>query len=122
MKTPPNLPVWTLIALLAAAVTPAMAQTNVEDRLKSLEQSMKALEQENKELKTQLGWDGKSPLVVVKPGGKESKITLGGFVHGQGEFGGTPDARFAGINDRFYAMKFHFIKTMINNLCNCFAH
>ena len=102
MKTPPNLPVWTLIALLAAAVTPAMAQTNVEDRLKSLEQSMKALEQENKELKTQLGWDGKSPLVVVKPGGKESKITLGGFVHGQGEFGGTPDARFAGINDRFY--------------------
>lgn len=101
MNITTHLRAWSLGLLAVAALSPAIAQTNVEDRLKTLEQSVKSLQAENKDLKTQLGWDGKSPLVFVKPGGKESKITLGGFVQGQAEFGGVPDARFAGIEDRF---------------------
>lgn len=74
--------------------------TDLDERLKTLEKAVISLQEENKELKSQLGWDGKAPLVVAKPGGKESKITIGGLVHGQAEFGGTPDARFSGIEDR----------------------
>lgn len=99
MKIKSRITLWALSALLAAA-TSTFAQTNVEDRLKTLEQAIKSLQQENKDLKTQLGWDGKAPLVVAKAAGKESKLTLGGFVQGQAEFGGVPDARFAGIEDR----------------------
>ena len=89
------------LTVASAAILPGLAQTNVEERLKALEQSVKTLQAENKDLKSQLGWDGKAPLVLVKAGGKEAKLTLGGFVQGQGEFGDVPDARFAGIEDRF---------------------
>lgn len=92
---------WSLDVVIAAAASAAIAQTNVDERLKSLEQSVKTLQQENKDLKSQLGWDGKNALVVVKPCGKESKITLGGLLQAQAEFGNTPDARFSGIEDRF---------------------
>jgi phosphate-selective porin OprO/OprP len=75
--------------------------TNVEDRLKALESVVDTLQQENKDLKSQLGWDGKSPLVIAKPAGKESKLVLGGYLQAHAEFGSEPDARFAGVEDRF---------------------
>jgi hypothetical protein len=74
---------------------------SVEDRLKQLEDTVQTLKKENTDLKKELGWDGKSSLTFVKPGGKEAKVTLGGFVQGQTEFGKEPDARYAGIEDRF---------------------
>lgn len=51
-------------------------------------------------LKQQLGWDGKAPLTFVKPGGKEQKFSIGGFVHAHTEFGSAPDSRYTGINNR----------------------
>ncbi len=93
----------TLAAVLLGTTAVRAAETvNVDDRLKKLEKTVDTLQQENKDLKVQLGWDAKNPVAFVKAGGKESKISLGGFVHGQGEFGGVPDARFAGIKDRFF--------------------
>lgn len=100
MKLNQRLAAGTLSILVTCTTLSVMAQTNVEDRLKSLEQAIKSLQAENKDLKSQLGWDGKAPLVVAKPGGKESKLTLGGLFQGQAEFGGVPDARFTGIEDR----------------------
>lgn len=39
--------------------------------------------------------------VFVTPGGKAAKLTLGGFIQAHFEMGGTPDVRYAGMNDRF---------------------
>jgi phosphate-selective porin OprO/OprP len=55
---------------------------------------------EYSELTRQLGWDGKSQLTVVRAAGKEQKLSIGGYIQAQGEFGGTPDSRYTGINDR----------------------
>ena len=75
---------------------------SVEDRLRVLESNLAKLQKENQALKTQLGWDGKTPLVVAKPGGKESKLVVGGYLQGQAEFGRSPDGRYSsGIGDRF---------------------
>lgn len=40
--------------------------------------------------------------VAVLAAGKETKLTLGGFIQGQYEGGDAGDQRFVGINDRFY--------------------
>ena len=39
-------------------------------------------------------------IEIVKPGGKEKSIKIGGFIQGQVETGDAPDARYAGIEDR----------------------
>ena len=57
--------------------------------------------EEYSDLTRALGWDGKSPLPSVKPAGKEKSLALGGFVHANFESGSAPDARFAGLNNRF---------------------
>ncbi|MCX6951668.1 MAG: porin [Verrucomicrobia bacterium] len=104
--------------LCSLAVT-AAAQTSspgLEERLARLEKQLARLEarldgtvtatelapalRELSDLTHQLGWDGKSPLTVVKAGGKEQKLSIGGFVHMQGEFGRATDSRYAGINNR----------------------
>lgn len=41
------------------------------------------------------------PVAVVATG-KETKLTIGGFIQGQYESGDAGDQRFVGINDRFY--------------------
>jgi phosphate-selective porin OprO and OprP len=69
-------------------------------RLTALEKRVEQLETENKQLRGQLGYDGKAPLVVAKPAGKESKISIGGYMQVNAETGGVPDSRWAGINDR----------------------
>lgn len=38
----------------------------------------------------------------VFPGGKETKLTVGGFIQGQAEGGDAGDQRWVGVNDRFF--------------------
>lgn len=73
---------------------------SVEDRLSQLEKTVQALQKENTDLKTQLGYDGKTPLVFAKPGGKEKSLKVGGYIQGNFETGDAPDARWNGIEDR----------------------
>lgn len=75
---------------------------SVEERLKKLEEQVDGLKTENNQLKKELGYDPKTPFAIVKPAGKGAKMSLGGFIQGQAEFGKAPDARFNGIEDRFY--------------------
>ena len=92
------------IALAGAAAMAASlhgADASVEERLRKLETQVDNLQRENSALKQQLGWDGKSDLPLVKPGGKENKLKLGGYLQAQGEFGSAPDSRYTGVNDRF---------------------
>lgn len=104
------------LALFAVGALRAQPAASVEERLARLEQQLARIEarlgapgtaadlapavREFSDLTRQLGWDGKSPLVVVKAAGKEQKFSLGGFVHAHAEFGDAPDARYTGINDR----------------------
>ncbi len=90
-----------LSGALCAVALNAAEPTSVEERLKKLETQYEALAKENADLKKQLGWDGKGDLVVVKPGGKEKSLKVGGYLQANAEFGEPPDARYSGINDRF---------------------
>ena len=113
-------PITVLLCVLTLAATPfirAETTPSVEERLQRIEKALARLEEhlnykvssealaptlkEYGELKHQLGWDGKSPITVVKPAGKEKSLSVGGFVQLQGEAGDAPDSRFNGINDRF---------------------
>lgn len=92
-----------VFALLLLAAGSVRADTSVEERLKALEQQVQKLSQENTELKKELGWkEGATLPVVPQPGGKESKLIVGGFLHAQAEFGRASDPRWAGVKDRFY--------------------
>lgn len=92
------------LALLVTTVTglPAFAAT-VEERLAELEKQTAQLAAENSALRKQLGYsaEGKGPGPVATSG-KVEKLTLGGFVQANTEFGDTPDSRWAGENDRFF--------------------
>jgi phosphate-selective porin OprO and OprP len=90
-----------LCAGLVSLTSALGAELSVEDRLKLLEDRLDQTQKENAELKKQLGYSEKSPLVVVKPKGKLQNVTLGGYIQGNAEFGEAPDMRFDGINDRF---------------------
>lgn len=103
------------LALAATSFSHA-AEPSVEERLHRIEGTLARLEarlndtvsadelaptlKEYGDLTKQLGWDGKTPLVVAKGAGKENKLSVGGFIQVNGEAGGAPDARFNGINDR----------------------
>jgi phosphate-selective porin OprO and OprP len=97
------------IAVLTLAVVlalPSFAQS-IEERLAKLEQEMRELRAENAELRRQLGVQPEPatppapPPPVVRPAGKEPRLTVGGFFHGQAESGGRVDSRFD-ENDRVY--------------------
>lgn len=94
-----------LTGVLCAVHTLAADAPSVEDRLKQLETTVQSLQKENAELRKELGWEAGKPLVVAKPAGKEKKLSIGGYLQIQGEFGDAPDARYAGINDRFQARR-----------------
>ena len=101
---------------LATAARGQPAAPGLEERLARLEKQLARLEarlgdtvssdelaptlKEFGDLTRQLGWDGKSPLTVVKAAGKEQKLSIGGYVQAHAEFGRAPDARYAGINNR----------------------
>lgn len=74
---------------------------DVEQRLKQLENTVQTLQKENTDLRKELGWTGGKAPVLARPGGKEQKLNIGGYLQLQGEAGRAPDARFSGINDRF---------------------
>lgn len=77
----------------------------MEERLARLEAAMQELRTENAELKQRLGLApiaGEPTAVRVVPGGKETRLTVGGFLQGQAEFGDAGDPRFAGVRDRFF--------------------
>lgn len=88
---------------ICAAWLQAAETSSVEDRLNQLEKTVQSLQKENTELKTKLGWDAKTQSlpVSVKAAGKESKLSIGGYLQGQAEFGDAADARYTGIEDRF---------------------
>lgn len=106
--------VLALVLLPALRAQPAAA--SLEERLARLEQHLARVEarlsesvsadelaptlKEFGELTRQLGWDGKSQLTVVKAGGKEQRLSVGGYVQTHAEFGAAPDSRYTGINNR----------------------
>lgn len=110
-----------------ATGSPATPVVSTEERLTRLEQRFEALAEENRQLREQLAAlrtgvpaagavaasgslpaSGPSePAKAAKPAplyvaaaGKEQKLTLGGFMHVNGELGGAPDARWNGTRDR----------------------
>jgi phosphate-selective porin len=116
--THPNLPLCRGALLFIVTSATLGAQTpSVEERLSRLEAAISRLEsrlgdtvsadelsptlKEYSELTRQLGWNGKAPLTVVKPAGKEKSLALGGFMQALFESGEAPDARYTGINNRF---------------------
>jgi len=52
-------------AFAASSLIATAADASVENRLKQLEETVDSLKKENKDLKTQLGWDGKKPVNLV---------------------------------------------------------
>ena len=87
----------------ASLLVPARAaEPTVEERLKTLETLVHDLAKENTELKKELGWKETKAPVLVRPGGKEVKLSVGGFLQAQGEFGQAADPRWAGVKDRMY--------------------
>ena len=102
MKTITSLFSCALAGLLTAAPLLAQGTPGIEERLRALEQQVQGLAKENTELKQQLGWKGAVAPVLPQPGGKVSKMTVGGFLQGQAEFGHSPDTRWNGVRDRFF--------------------
>jgi phosphate-selective porin len=90
------------LSTLLLAHLPGQTVPTVEERLKLLEQQVQGLVKENAELKKQLGGKETAPPVLVQPGGKETKLTVGGFLQAQAEFGRASDARWSGVRDRFF--------------------
>ncbi len=93
-----------IAAVLWSAVLPvwAAAQPTLESRLEALEQRVQDLARENAELRRELGRDAPARAEPVRPAGKEVRLSVGGFLQGQAEFGREPDPRWAGIKDRFF--------------------
>lgn len=105
-------------ALAVGSGRPAAgAEGTLADRISRLEEQLARIEarldgvpppaeltpviKEFRDLSKQLGWDGKSPLTVVRAAGREQRLSVGGYAQIQGEFGDSPDARFNGVSDRF---------------------
>lgn len=102
--------------LISSASLHAAATPSLEERLARIEAQLARLEsrlsdtvaadelaptlKDYSDLSRQLGWDGKTAFTVVKAGGKESKLSIGGYVQAQAEVGKAPDTRYAGIFNR----------------------
>jgi len=90
---------------------------SVDERLKKLESVVDGLQKENTELKKELGYDPKKPAAFVRGAGKESKMTVGGYLQLMGEFGDAPDGRYNRIEDRFLVRRarVNFIGSFLEN-------
>ena len=107
---------FSILLILSTAIAAQTDTATLESRLAKLEQQLARIEarlgetggagdlaptiKEFNTLTRQLGGDGKSPPTLVQAGGSEPKLTISGFVHTHAEFGGTPDSRYNGINNR----------------------
>lgn len=85
-------------ATLLCTISGHAGAETIEERFAALEKRLGAMEAENKSLRRQLG---SADTAMVTAGGREAKLSVGGFVHANFESGEAPDSRFAGINDRF---------------------
>lgn len=92
-----------LLASLAT-LSAAGAEATVEERLKALEARLEQLAKENAELRAQLAPkdEPKAAPVLVQPAGKESKLSVGGFLQAQAEFGRAADPRWTDVRDRLF--------------------
>ena len=98
-------PSFLLTGALATVLLSAPARAadaTIEERLKALEQQVQTLAKENSDLKKELGGNEGKASVLVQPAGKETRLSVGGFLQGQAEFGQAADPRWAGVRDRFY--------------------
>ena len=93
--------------LLALAPRAIAVDASTDERLQALEQRLDRLQKENASLRRELGLDGKSGLVDVKPAGKEPVLTINGLVQVQGDFGDKGDSR-GNANDRFRLRRVRF--------------
>lgn len=85
-------------AALCLVATNFLNAETLEERLAKLEKRLSAVESENAVLRRQVG---SGDTATVMAGGREKKLSLGGFIHAHYESGEPSDARFAGIYDRF---------------------
>lgn len=101
----------------AASSGTAGVSSAIEARFAALERRLTELAAENGALRQQVADDSASrkqlasrteadtkvspPLQAVTYSGKEAKFVLGGVAQVYGETGGVPDARYAGLGDRF---------------------
>ena len=90
------------LGILSLVKLSVQAAPTVEERLKALEEQVQSLATENAQLKQQLGWKDAAPSVLPQPGGKETKLVVGGFLQAQAEFGRAADPRWNGVKDRFF--------------------
>jgi phosphate-selective porin OprO/OprP len=93
-----------LVLILVSTATVAIAAdapASIEDRVRALETQLAKISQENGDLKKQLGISPKAAPTFVTTQGKETKLSLGGFIQGQAEFGDASDSRTV-AGDRFY--------------------
>lgn len=120
MNRKPGLPIVAAALAAAALSLPgrAAAAATIEERLEALEAGYAQLKEENARLRDLLAaktapqaqaasappadapQPAATPRVVAK--GNERKLEISGFIQGQYEAGDAGDARFAGINDRFF--------------------
>lgn len=91
-----------ILGTLALVNLSAQSVSTLEERVKALEQVVQGLAKENTELKKQLGWKESVAPVLPQPGGKETKLVVGGFLQAQAEFGHASDPRWNGVRDRFF--------------------
>jgi phosphate-selective porin len=91
-----------MLSVMPVVSLRVQAVDGIEERLRALEQQVQGLAKENAELKQQLGWKGAAAPVLPQPGGKETKLIVGGFLQGQAEFGHASDPRWAAVKDRFF--------------------
>lgn len=80
---------------------PASGAETVDARLDALEQRLAQLAAENESLRERLrGKETGRAATAVSAAGRETSLSVGGFLQAQAESGDAPDARFNGIADR----------------------
>ena len=101
-NTPIGLPLILALVVSLSGSLAAQSAPSVEERLQALENQVQTLAAENVALKRELGWKADAPPVEVRPGANEDRLSVGGFLQAQGEFGRAADPRWNGTNDRFF--------------------
>lgn len=101
-NTPIGVPLLLALVLGSPLSLAAQDAPSVEERLQALENQVHQLAAENVALKKELGWKNSTPPVEVVPGANEDRLSVGGFLQAQGEFGRASDPRWNGTKDRFF--------------------
>src|SRR4051812_9782040 len=78
------------------------AQSDIESRLKALEDQVAQLRAENEQLRRDLGLEVTQRQASVKSNGNTANLQFGGLVQAQAESGQPVDARFPDDRPRLY--------------------